>query len=189
MSQTKQNLRPTEIIVTNMSCDELFVAIQRTHQDKQEAIALILKEKPMKIVAFLQSPSQTIFPEDTPAHILDKYRDDQEYHRRMLKQSMTGNRLYQAFGPLYDEIVWDNVAPKDEVDHAHIDRVIAESEPELILTFGEVAKEAVSNSIMAIKIKTMACHHPNARFRTQNDLDEFAVQVREHILTHEREEN
>lgn len=131
----------------------------------------------MKILAFLQSPSDAVFPDAAP-HVLDKYRDDQEYHRRMLRQSMTGNRLFQAFGEMYDQIYWDNVAPVKDVDQAHIDNVIVAVEPDVILTFGNIAKEAIDNSIGAIRIKVLHCHHPNARYKTQDDLNQFAVSVR-----------
>jgi hypothetical protein len=140
----------------------------------------------MKILAFLQSPSDATFP-DTEKHLLDKYRDDQAYHRKMLRQSMTGNRLYQSFGPLFDEIHWDNVAPIKEVDHEHINDMIVKMEPDLILTFGNDARDALADSIGAIRIKVMECHHPNARYRTQSELDDFAAKVREYVLMKERE--
>lgn len=133
----------------------------------------------MKIVAFLLSPSDAVFS-NQPAHVLDKYRDDQVYHRKMLRQSMTGNRLYQAFGDLYEMIWWDNVIPVGgtEPDAKHVNKVIMEQKPDLILTFGKAAETTIEDSIAAINRMTMSCHHPNARFKTQSDLDLFAMKVR-----------
>ena len=129
------------------------------------------------ILAFLQSPSEKIFPEGTSPRIINMYKDDQEYHRKMLRQSMTGNRLYQSFGGTFNDIIWDNVAPIDEVDMRHVEMSIVKHKPYLILTFGTQAEEALDGAIGAMNIKRMCCHHPNARGRTQSDLDYFATKV------------
>jgi hypothetical protein len=135
----------------------------------------------MKVVAFMESPSKNIFPEGTSQVIIDRYRDDQEYHRKMLRQSMSGNRLHQAFGDLFDQIHWDNVAPAGTVDSKHVDKVVKEHDPVVILTFGNIAQDAVDNSIASLTKKVMVCHHPNARHKTQSDLDNFAMEVRTHL--------
>jgi hypothetical protein len=129
----------------------------------------------MKIVAFLESPSGAVLTTKE----FERYQHDQVWHRQMLRQSMSGNRLYQAFGDLYEKIWWDNVAPKGNFpDGKHIDDVIREQKPDLILTFGGIARDALDDSIGAINIERMDCHHPNARHRSQADLDHFAMIIR-----------
>lgn len=137
----------------------------------------------MKIVAFMQNPW---FRLDTPKEAIDRYRTDQEFHRRLLGETMSGNRLRIAFGEhWFKEIWWDNANPKHsdvasgmmDPDIAHIERVIKEQEPNLIITFGAQAKKGVERSVAAISIKCMHCLHPNARFFSQSSLDKFANDV------------
>lgn len=147
----------------------------------------------LSIVAFLQNPW---FPPGTDKELIYAYKTKQEVHRKLLKETMTGYRLHQAFGSLYDEIHWDNVAPEavdhpkktSPVDMQHVEGIISVLRPNLILTFGEVARQAIESSIAAIKTKTMACHHPNARYRFQADLDYFAQQVWDYKLLMERKD-
>jgi len=147
----------------------------------------------INIVAFMQNPW---FPPGTQREVIDRYKTDQEFHRRLLRETMSGYRLHQAFGDLFDRIHWDNVAP-EAVDHPkkrspvnvkHVDNVILTVKPNLILTFGEVAREAIADSIAAIRIKTMYCHHPNARYKFQADLDYFGQQVWDYVLLMERKD-
>jgi len=141
----------------------------------------------MKILAFMQNPW---FAPGTPREKIDKYRTNQEFHQRTLLETMSGQRLVNAFGPLvFAAIHWDNVAPGaseeasgvTEVDQEHISRVITEVQPVLILTFGNLAEEALKSSIHADRIDLMACHPPNARHKTQADLGEFAIRVAEWV--------
>lgn len=136
-----------------------------------------------KIVAFMQNPW---FPVGTKREHVDRYRTDQEFHRRLLACTMSGTRLLQAFGPhMFEMIHWDNVAPeaaveasgKTDVNPDHVEKVISEVEPELIISFGKLAEEALDNSILAENIPYMCCHHPNARGHTQAELQEFAISV------------
>jgi hypothetical protein len=129
------------------------------------------------ILAFLQSPSESIFPPGTAQRVIDEYRNNQEYHRKMLKASMSGHRLAMAFGSLFNEIIWDNVAPNGQPDLKHVEMSIQKHSPYLILTFGVVAEETLDHSVGALPLKVMCCHHPNARFKTQADLDHFANKV------------
>jgi hypothetical protein len=138
----------------------------------------------MKIVAFLQNPW---FPPGTKKEHVDKYTTDQRFHRRLLANTMSGRRLLEAFGEdTFKEIWWDNVSPDPawtsagvtSTVMAHVERVLREQDPDLILVFGLQAKQAVSRSVGSIKRKVMACHHPNARFKTQEDLNKFALDVR-----------
>lgn len=143
----------------------------------------------MKIVAFLQNPW---FPPRTPRHIITRYRDDQIFHRRILSMSMTGKRLVEAFGEdLYCQIHWDNTnwraadrsTGKMVPDHLHIETVLVCEKPVLILCFGNQAREAIKSRPWSADI--LHCHHPNARGRTQEDLNRFATTVRKWIIDHE----
>ena len=95
-----------------------------------------------------------------------------------------------AFGPYwFNKIHWDNVAPKaaveaageTDVDPDHVEQIIAEVKPDLIITFGKLAEKAIGNSILADRIDFMCCHHPNARGYTMGDLGEFAIRVNEWV--------
>ena len=139
----------------------------------------------MKVLAFMMTPNSGLLPTKED---VDRYMTDQVFHQKILLQSMSGIRLRQAFGPYFNEIWWDNVDPRGTgVDIRHIDRVIAEQRPDLVLTFGKYADEPVNKSVMVIRLKCMSCHHPNARFKSQADLDNFAQGVRTWIAVQERE--
>lgn len=122
--------------------------------------------------------------------MVNRYKDDVAYHRHMLRQSMSGNRLFQAFGDLYDQIVWDNVCPVPNgvtPDQKHICNSIDKHKPDLILTFGEIPKEALDDCTAALDTKKLGCHHPNARFKTQEDLNSFAMTIREYVMEKKNE--
>lgn len=135
------------------------------------------------IVAFLQNPSAVDSKLD-----LEQYVTDQEYHRRALVVSMSGKRLHSAFGAtMFRHIHWDNASTSFTVyaDLEHMCRVIDTHRPQLILTFGRIPTEAMralrQKSGAVEQIEFMACHHPNARFKTQYDLGKFAAKVIEHV--------
>lgn len=145
-----------------------------------------------KIVAFLQNPW---FPPGTKKEHIDRYNTDQAFHQRLLRNTMSGQRLMQAFGEhMFKRIWWDNVSPEaaDEAkgitpaDMAHIERVIDEQGPDLVLCFGKSAKEAIDRSAGSITRKIMYCHHPNARYKTQDELNAFAHEVWDYCLVHDR---
>lgn len=146
----------------------------------------------ISIVGFMQNPW---FPDGTPQEHIRMYRYNQEFHKKILVNSMSGQRLKQAFGDeMFERIWWDNVAPeaateakgKTDVDMQHVEAIIKIRDPQLILTFGKMATDAIKQSIGAIRRKVMECHHPNARYKTQSELDAFAVQVHQWILVQER---
>jgi hypothetical protein len=138
-----------------------------------------------KILAFMQNPW---FTPGTSKEIIDKYRTDQEFHRRLLARCMSGNRLLTAFGStMFNRIWWDNVAPTaaieaagiTDVDPIHVETVITDQKPDLILTFGKLAEQVLDGSIVAHDIDYLCCHHPNARGKSMIDLAQFAVEVEE----------
>jgi hypothetical protein len=142
------------------------------------------------IVAFLQNPW---FKPGTSDRVIHTYRDDQRYHRKVLSMCMTGRRLMEAFGDLYEQIHWDNTNwrpaymanGKTDPDYGWMRTVIANQKPKLILCFGNQAKEAyieLGCCYLECEIPYLTCHHPNARFRTQQDLNHFALTVRHKVL-------
>jgi uracil-DNA glycosylase len=158
----------------------------------------------MKIVAFMQNPWS---PPGTDKRHVQLYSTNQDFHRRLLRGTMSGNRLQQAFGSLFDTIWWDNASPeaadapegKTRADSDHIIRVLKEQQPDIVITFGTMAKEALievigsTRHLRAFKSPhLMCCHHPNARYRTQQDLNDFAMLVitkRREIMYAEPKEN
>jgi len=143
--------------------------------------------KQPRILAFMQNPW---FEPGTRPEIIDRYKTDQEFHRRLLARTMSGQRLLTAFGPtMFMEIWWDNVAPKaaveaagvTDIDMQHVDKLICDYKPDIILAFGKLAEKALDNSFYAELIPYFCCHHPNARGYTMLDLAAFAVQITDWI--------
>lgn len=135
---------------------------------------------PKKIVAFLQNP--WFLPGTNPMTIL-RYTESAEFRRRVLINSMTGRRLSQAFMDAYEEIHWDNANPLPVYhssgahlpDLEHMMRVIRSQHPEIILTFGRVAQGGIMSLSGQVNLsRCFHCHHPNARFKTQEQLNAFA---------------
>lgn len=145
----------------------------------------------MKILAFLQNPW---FSVETDSHVIERYRTDQVFHRRYLRGTLSGNRLSMAFSGLYEQIHWDNVSSDlsneandiSAVDMKHVETTIRNTKPQLILTFGQLAKETIRKSLYAQGIPVMECHHPNARGKTQADLDLFVQKITDYITDKEK---
>lgn len=101
---------------------------------------------------------------------------------------MTGKRLHEAFNELYYRIHWDNISwvpgKKPITDFAHMKNVFRSQQPELVLCFGNQAMEAIRQLSSSIKFltPTMQCYHPNAYGIKQQELNNFAVQVRAKML-------
>lgn len=135
------------------------------------------------IVAFLQNP---YFKAGTSDTIIMRYRDDQNFHRRILAHSNTGRRLQMAFGDMYDKIHWDNAnwrhttvaAGKRPPDPEHIDRVLTLKQPDVVIAFGRVAEGAVATLVAKFGIKLVSCTHPSAFGNTMQVLNDFARLIR-----------
>ena len=108
----------------------------------------------------------------------------------------------QAFGDLYDRVWWDNANPVpvwqanglQPYDMWHMREVIQTHNPQLILTFGNVALAGLHEVHETFPSVTrgrhlMGCHHPNARHKTQVDLDNFVADVTTFISTYESGQN
>ena len=141
-----------------------------------------------QIIAFMQN---AWFPPGTKQRHIDKYHRDQKFHQRILSFSMSGRRLMEAFKELYFKIWWDNTT-HETVQFASdivppntimMEELIVKIKPRLILGFGKQAEETLIG--IDPPIPMYFCHHPNARGKTQADLNNFAHIVRQHTITHE----
>lgn len=147
----------------------------------------------MQIVAFMQN---AWFPESSNPRHFEEYHTNQAFHQRLLAGTMSGRRLFEAFGdPLFRQIWWDNATDEIAIGDAsirhpykvdYIEGVIKKQSPHLILAFGNEASTGVAATTLSLPIKVMECHHPNARHKTQEDLNAFAKSVREYILLHDK---
>lgn len=137
------------------------------------------------IVAFMQN---AWFPAGTAKSLVHRYATDQDFHKFLLKRTMSGGRLLSAFGPdMFNRIWWDNVsqAHTEEadgiapIDMEHVERVLVTIRPHVVLGFGRLAEKALDSSIFAMDIDYFICHHPNARHKTASDLADFAVLIQQ----------
>lgn len=101
------------------------------------------------ITAFLQNPW---FKPGTEERIIQLYRNDQTFHRRILLNTKSGGILYSCFGQtLWNHIHWDNVAWKSgqtskdvqPPDMPHVRFVLESTRPLLVISFGHKARTAV----------------------------------------------
>lgn len=128
------------------------------------------------IVAFLQNPW---FRPGTSQQVIQMYRDDQVFHRRILMGSISGAKLYAALGAeLYAHIHWDNAswAPGNTrssatpTDMSHVRRVISEIRPRLIVCFGKQARTAVRAAFEHPWYDVIEFPHPNKYGLTKDDV-------------------
>jgi hypothetical protein len=86
-----------------------------------------------------------------------------------LFQSHTGTRLKQVFGEECMDWEWDNASPQIgghsascfPADPEHIKAVLEEHQPDVVLTFGKVASDALRKTCAHFKL--IAGPHPAAR--------------------------
>lgn len=137
-------------------------------------------------LAFLQN---SWFKPGTPQRYIDMYRDDQRLHRRVLAMSRTGQYLRNAFGPMYDEIFWDNASPAHGFDHSarhvadiiHMQDVVKRLRPHVVLLFGGVARAGygkISENIVDIPHITIYGPHPSARGNPMGELRRMAEELK-----------
>ena len=106
----------------------------------------------MKVVAFLQN-QWVRDPERLRAMI---ERDGEAFRRKFLKYALfagclTGRRIKAAFGELCDQIVWEEVTRQIgayagsafEPDLEHCRAVLRFEAPNIVITFGRVAADAL----------------------------------------------
>lgn len=92
--------------------------------------------------------------------------------RRMIAAWMpktpSGRALRRAFGPTFEQIVFDNVASEvasrsdaaPPVDHLHIRRLLDQFEPDVVLAFGRRAVEALRKHKVR---RLIVSRHPSPR--------------------------
>lgn len=145
----------------------------------------------MKMLAFLQNPW---FKPGTDERMIQLYRDNPEFHRRVLAMSATGRALKKMFGRLYDEIIWDNASPahgemRDAVsppDIHHIAGVVARERPDVVLLFGrqaeigwdQMAEATGLYSFPDYHVNVLRAPHPMARGSVNDHLKKIAIQVK-----------
>jgi hypothetical protein len=106
----------------------------------------------MKIVAFLQN--MWVRDPDRLKRAIE--RDGEELRIRMMEYALfagcvTGRRLKSAFGELVEDIVWEETTreiadnPKTifPAQPEHIKAVLEKYQPDVVLTFGKIAADAV----------------------------------------------
>ena len=146
----------------------------------------------MSVVALLQNPW---FKPDTAQYVIDNYRTNQGYRRRVLQLSKTGKMLSQAFDKKFSEIYWDNANPNHATHSAgalppdmdHIKNILIEQKPRIVLCFAATARGAMSylkehqaslpGLFSLAPIEYEYCPHPASRQITQFQLNEFAQKI------------
>lgn len=144
---------------------------------------------PMVVVAFLQCQWAR-----NPDKMRVIYRGASLERRARLNRAflfyscITGRRLTTAFGEdLCDEIIWEETTTeiggessfKPLPDPAHIRSVLSHFKPDIILTFGRVAFDAVSP---LVNMPVIAAPHPAARHASVGSELRAAAERLRHLL-------
>ena len=145
----------------------------------------------MITLAFLQN---AWFKPGTHEHLVELYHTNQVFHRRVLARSATGRSLKKMFGPLYEEIIWDNASlehgsVREHVsppDPHHIARVVAELRPDVVLLFGRQAEigwdrmAELTNlySFPDYHVQVLRAPHPMARGSADEHLKKIVLRVK-----------
>jgi hypothetical protein len=122
----------------------------------------------MKVLAFLQN-QWVNEPEKVVAMIARTPKVRPRLIKYALFQSLTGHRLKQVFGDECLEWEWDNASPQIgshsascfPADPEHIKAVLEEHKPDVVLTFGKVASDALKKTCDNFKL--IVGPHPAAR--------------------------
>lgn len=139
----------------------------------------------MKILGILQN---AWFKPGTSERLIKLYREDQKFHRKVLALSATGRALRKMFGPLYEEIVWDNASQehgsvRDHVsppDPRHIAKRVAETRPDVVLLFGRQAEIGWDRmaEMTDYNVQVFRAPHPMARGSANEHLKKIALRVK-----------
>lgn len=118
-----------------------------------------------------------------------------EYRLRLIRYCLfagcvSGRRLKAAFGGLCDEIIWEEATneiannPKVVLPPAprHIECVLDEFNPDVVITFGRVASDAVAKIWPAKLIRV--CHPAARQPETMAKLCAAAKELRAYVATH-----
>ena len=145
----------------------------------------------MKVLGLLQN---AWFKPDTPREVAMAYARDDDVRRRILARSKTGNKLIRLMGQdVFNHIVWNNTTAewaseargRRAIDMEHVVAVIDQVWPDVIIAFGNQARDAVVATSYAGDV--ILCKHPNARFTADEEfhksLDPIVGKIRQWILT------
>lgn len=126
----------------------------------------------MKVVAFLQN-MWVRDPERVKRMLADGMAQHGVKYRHRLTATLlfagclTGRRLRRELGDLCDAIVWEEAShevlgnsrdvPKPDLEH--IEKVIVTEQPELVITFGQMAKQALIALRAGRPLPPFVCWH------------------------------
>ena len=142
------------------------------------------------VLAFLQNPW---FKPGTNPEIIERYREDADFRRKILAMSATGRALRDAFGPLYQKIIWDNASYESgesrehmaKPDFLYMARRVALVRPDVILLFGGQAQLGWDRVCSMPDFSGLACRrvvlrapHPMARGSYKEHLSAISTEVR-----------
>lgn len=136
----------------------------------------------MKIVAFMQN--QWVKDPARLQAMIDRAPDPEERRRGFITTLLfmgcvTGRRLRTYLGrDLCGQIIWEeasreitgSASAKVTADLVHIERVISQEKPDVIITFGSIARDALRALPESVteEVRCVASPHPAAR----NQLDQ-----------------
>lgn len=89
---------------------------------------------------------------------------------------LTGRRLREAFGPLCDDIIWENATPViagqasgcPPGDPKHVQAALERIKPDVVLAFGGVADNALSCVVRALNPRTIIISGPHPASRRKD---------------------
>ena|ERR1700761_9019971 len=162
----------------------------------------------MKIVAFMQN--QWFDEPDEVRAMLDRQRDCGEFTQEQMREKvrrrlihyalfagcLSGRRLKKTFGEMTQSIIWEeasreiggHAASSFPADMDHIKAVLKEESPDVVLTFGKTATQAIEvvRSLTTPTWEFIPCCHPAARHVTvEVDLLRAAEKLHKYIDSHE----
>lgn len=138
----------------------------------------------MRIVGFLQNPG---FDVNTKPEIIARYGLDDLYRKTVLAHTMSGKKLIRTLGfKLYYGITWDNACPlcnhhpsyRKTADVSHMQSVLTKHGPELVLCYGNTARNAI-NDVWSGPL--ICAPHPNARYTSDEVFRKVKDKIQEHI--------
>lgn len=146
---------------------------------------------PPRVVAFLQN--QWFRDPEKARKIFERHPEQREelVARFLFSGCLTGRRIRRAFGPMVDEIVWEETsknfggysASSFPADLDHMKSVIEKWRPKIVLGFGIIACAALNKLPPSLWDHLIAGPHPAARHdRVVKDLRSMASQLEHFFL-------
>lgn len=136
----------------------------------------------MKIVAFMQN----MWVRDPARVAAGIARHGEQIRRRyitafLFNGCLTGRRLKQYLGDLTEQIVWEEASrevtstasAKVTADLGHIGIVLIENNPDLVISFGKIASDALKKWELAARAGVRFVYSPHPAARNQLDQSRF----------------